>query len=267
MENSKTSASAQLLPGSNPVEIPGSHASLSGVLEMPEGGEPKAFALFAHCFTCGKDFLPQKRITQGLARAGIATLRFDFGGLGASEGQFADTSFLTNLDDLMAGAAWVEQHYRAPELLVGHSLGGAAVLAVAGKLPGVQAVATIGAPADPAHVTELFSDQKEAILREGEADVKLAGRNFRIGRKFIEDLETFNHKSLLQSMRGIDVLILHSPMDQVVSIENAAENFALLKHPKSFISLAGADHLLLDAGAADYVAALIEVWARRSLSS
>jgi alpha/beta superfamily hydrolase len=265
MEKSKSPAPVTLAPGSNPVEIPGSRAALAGVLEMPEGGEPKAFALFAHCFTCGKDFLPQKRITRALARSGIATLRFDFGGLGASEGQFAETSFLTNLDDSMAGAAWLEQHYRAPELLVGHSLGGAAVLAVAGKVPGVRAVATIGAPADPAHVTGLFPDQKATILSEGEADVKLAGRSFRVGRKFIEDLESFNHKSLLQGLRGIDVLILHSPLDQVVSIENAAENFALLKHPKSFISLAGADHLLLDAGAADYVAALIEVWARRSL--
>ena len=267
MNTSQSPASATFAPRSNPVEIPGSQAVLAGVLELPENGEPRVFALFAHCFTCGKDFLPQKRIARALARAGIATLRFDFGGLGASEGEFAETSFLTNLDDLMAGAAWLEQHYRAPELLVGHSLGGAAVLAAAGELPGVRAVATIGAPSDPAHVTQLFADQKAAILSEGEADVKLAGRTFRIGRKFVEDFETFNHKSLLQSLRGIDVLILHSPLDQVVSIENAAENFALLKHPKSFISLAGADHLLLEAGAADYVAALIEVWARRSLSS
>ena len=267
MNTSQSPASATFAPRSNPVEIPGSQAVLAGVLELPENGEPRAFALFAHCFTCGKDFLPQKRIARALARAGIATLRFDFSGLGASEGEFAETSFLTNLDDLMAGAAWLEQHYRAPELLVGHSLGGAAVLAVAGKLPGVRAVATIGAPSDPAHVTQLFSDQKAAILSEGEADVELAGRTFRIGRKFVEDFETFNHKSLLQSLRGIDILILHSPLDQVVSIENAAENFALLKHPKSFISLAGADHLLLEAGAADYVASLIEVWARRSLSS
>ena len=252
--------------GSHPVEIPGGNGTLAGVLELPEG-EPKGFALFAHCFTCGKDFQPQKRITRALARQGIATLRFDFGGVGASEGRFAETSFLTNLDDLMAGAAWLEGHHRAPELLVGHSLGGAAVLAVAGKLPQVRAVATIGAPADPAHVTHLFAEHRETILERGEAEVDLAGRRFRIGRKFIDDMEAFNHKNLLQKLRGIDVLILHSPLDKVVSINHAAENFALLKHPKSFISLAGADHLLLDPADADYVASLIEVWAQRGLRS
>ncbi len=252
---------------SKPVEMPGSTGTLAGVLEMPESGEPKAFALFAHCFTCGKDFLPQKRITRALARLGIATLRFDFGGLGASEGDFAETSFLTHLEDLRAGADWLEAHYRAPELLVGHSLGGAVVLAVGGELRGVRAVATIGAPADPAHVTQLFADQRETILSEGEAEVELGGRSVRIDRKFMEDLEAFNHKSLLQNLRGIDVLILHSPTDQVVSIEHAAENFALLKHPKSFISLARADHLLLDPQDAEYVAALIQVWVQRSLDS
>lgn len=238
---------------------------LAGVLELPEHGEPKAFGLFAHCFTCGKDFIPQKRISRALSRLGIATLRFDFGGLGASDGQFAETSFLTNLDDLMAAAAWLGTHYRSPELLVGHSLGGAAVLAVAGRLPELRAVAMIGAPADPAHVLHLFSGQKAAILDQGEADVELGGRSVRIGRKFIEDLEIFHHKSLLQKLRGLDILILHSPNDTVVSIDNAAENFALLKHPKSFVSLAGADHLLLDPEDAEFVASLIEVWARRSL--
>ena len=255
---------SSFVAGSNSVRIEGEDGALSGVLEMPET-TPRAYALFAHCFTCGKDFLPEKRITRHLANRGIATLRIDFAGLGKSGGAFKDSSFLTNLEDLVRAADWLRDHLAAPRLLVGHSLGGAAVLAAAGKIGGICAVATIGAPADPAHVTELFGSQIDEIRERGEAKVRLAGRSFVIGRRFLDDLETLDHLGELESLRDIDILILHAPKDKTVGIDNAALIFTALKHPKSFISLAEADHLLSDPKDAEYAASLIEVWARRAI--
>ncbi len=251
-------------PGSNSVRIEGENGALSGVLEMPDEAA-RATAIFAHCFTCGKDFLPEKRITRHLADRGIATLRIDFAGLGKSEGEFKNSSFLTNLEDLVRAADWLRENLAAPRLLVGHSLGGAAVLAAADEIPGIRAVATIGAPADPAHVTELFGSRIDEIRDRGEAEVKLAGRTFVIGRKFLDDMETLDHLGELESLRDIDVLILHAPKDQTVGIDNAARIFTALKHPKSFISLGEADHLLSDPEDAEYAASLIEVWARRAI--
>ena len=251
-------------PGSNSVRIEGENGALSGVLEMPDEA-PRATAIFAHCFTCGKDFLPEKRITRHLADRGIATLRIDFAGLGKSEGEFKNSSFLTNLEDLVRAADWLRENLAAPRLLVGHSLGGAAVLAAADEIPGIRAVATIGAPADPGHVTELFGSRVDEIRDRGEAEVKLAGRTFVIGRKFLDDMETLDHLGELESLRDIDVLILHAPKDQTVGIDNAARIFTALKHPKSFISLGDADHLLSDPEDAEYAASLIEVWARRAI--
>lgn len=258
--------SPPLLPGSNPITIPGPSGLLSGVLELPED-EPTAFALFAHCFTCGKDFLPEKRVTQGLAQQGIATLRIDFSGLGKSSGAFSDSSFLTNLDDLLAAADWLRTNHQAPRLLVGHSLGGAAVLAAAGGIPEVDAVATIAAPADPDHVTHLFEDHLDTIQQDGQAEVNLAGRPFVIGKRFLDDLQQHNQKETLASLRGVNVLIMHSPDDATVPLEDAGRIYSALKHPKSFISLAGANHLLTQPADAAYVADLIQVWASKTLTS
>jgi len=254
-----------LNPGSNPVTIDGPSGTLSGVFELPKG-EPKAFAIFAHCFTCGKDFLPQKQITQGLADQGIATLRIDFSGLGKSEGAFSDSSFLTNLDDLIAAADWLRNNHQAPNLLVGHSLGGAAVLAAASRIPEVKAVATIGAPSDPGHVTHLFDQHIDQINQEGKAEVNLAGRAFVVGKRFLDDLEQHNQKDELAKLKSVNVLIMHSPDDQIVPLENAGMIYSALQHPKSFIALAGADHLLTKPEDATYVASLIKVWASKTLA-
>ncbi len=252
-------------PGSNPIEIEGSNGRLAGVLEMPEG-EPVAFAIFAHCFTCGKDFVPGVRISKGLAAEGIATLRIDFSGLGQSGGKFEDSSFLTNIDDLLAGAQWLRENFKAPELLIGHSLGGAVALSAAGRIKSVKAVVTIGAPADPAHVTHLFEDHLSEIQESGKADVKLAGRNFVVGQKFLTDLEDHSHPEDLANLSGIQILIMHSPTDDVVPLENAGKIYSALRHPKSFISLAGADHLLLKEADAQYVVDTIKLWTTRALS-
>lgn len=252
-------------PGSNSVEIAGSSGTLAGVLEVPEG-EVKAYAIFAHCFTCGKDFLPGARITRGLAERGIATLRIDFSGLGKSGGEFGETSFLTNLDDLKAAADWLRSHHQAPKLLVGHSLGGAAVLAAAGSVEEVLAVVTIGAPADPAHVTHLFEADLSKIKEEGEAEIRLAGRSFVIGKRFLDDLEKYQQAKELAKLRGVETLIMHSPSDDVVALENAGQIYSALRHPKSFVSLAGADHLLTREDDSRYVTDLIQVWAGRVLA-
>ena len=256
--------SSSATPGSNPIEIVGSNGQLAGVLEMPEG-EPAAFAIFAHCFTCGKDFAPGVRISKGLAAQGIATLRIDFSGLGQSGGKFEDSSFLTNVEDLLAGAKWLEENFKAPKLLIGHSLGGAAVLSAAGRIESVKAVVTIGAPADPAHVTHLFEDHLAEIKEAGKADVILAGRNFVVGQKFLTDLEDHCHPGDLANLSGIETLIMHSPSDEVVPLENAGLIYSALRHPKSFISLAGADHLLVKAEDAQYVVDTIKLWTTRVL--
>jgi len=249
--------------GSHQVNIESKNGNLSGALEYPEG-PVKAVALFAHCFTCGKDFFPAVRVSKALASLGIATLRVDFSGIGKSEGNFASTSFLTNLDNLHTASEWLDKHIACPALLIGHSLGGAAVYAVAGSLCGTKAVVSIGAPADPAHVLHLIEDYVDEIESKGEAEVSLAGRSFTIGKKFIDDLKAYDHQAKLNTLTG-HKLVMHAPSDLTVELSNAGEIYSQLEHPKSFISLPGADHLLTDQEDAEYVANVIAVWSRKAL--
>jgi uncharacterized OsmC-like protein/alpha-beta hydrolase superfamily lysophospholipase len=236
---------------------------LSALLDRP-AGRPVAFALFAHCFTCGKDVLAAKRIAEGLTARGIAVLRFDFTGLGASEGEFANTTFSSNVADLVAAASHLRTMYQAPAILIGHSLGGAAVLAAAAQVPEARAVVTIAAPADPGHVTGLFRQHVAAIQAEGEVEVSLAGRPFRIRKEFLDDVAMQNLERSLRELRKA-LLVLHSPTDELVGIENASAIFTAAKHPKSFVSLSGADHLLSRRADAVYVAEVIAAWSERYL--
>ena len=237
--------------------------TLAGRLERPHG-TPVAYALFAHCFTCGKDIAAAQRIAKGLAAEGIAVLRFDFTGLGHSEGEFANTTFSANVDDLVAAADFLRDHHGVPALLVGHSLGGAAVLAAADRIPDAKAVATIGAPADPAHVTELFHDKTADIQSAGEAEVDLAGRRFTIRKAFLDDIAARNITDCLGRMRKA-LLVMHGPRDTVVGIENATSIFTAARHPKSFVSLDDADHLLSRKPDAIYAAQVLAAWAARYL--
>ena len=237
--------------------------TLAGLLEKPEDESSIcAHALFAHCFTCGKDIAAASRISRALAAEGIAVLRFDFTGLGNSDGDFANTSFSSNVDDLVRAADALAATGQAPQILVGHSLGGAAVLAAAARIESVEAVVTIGAPATARHVEHLFRDSRQRIEDEGEAVVSLGGREFRIQRQFLEDLE--RHAST-ESLRELDaaLLIFHSPRDTIVSIDEAARIYQAARHPKSFISLDQADHLLSNAADSRYVARTLAAWASR----
>ncbi|MCY0094460.1 bifunctional alpha/beta hydrolase/OsmC family protein [Hoeflea ulvae] len=240
-----------------------SGAKLAARLDLP-AGSIRAWALFAHCFTCSKDTLAARRISGELARAGIAVMRFDFTGLGSSGGDFASTNFSSNLEDLRAAADWLAVHYDAPEILVGHSLGGAAVLAIAGDLKSVRAVATIGAPAEASHVIENFQSHIDEITTGGEAAVSLGGRPFTIQRQFVEDLNAISLAEKIGRMKTA-LLVLHGPRDQVVGIDNAAAIFTAAKHPKSFVSLDDADHMLSDPADANYAAGIIASWAARYL--
>lgn len=236
---------------------------LDAAIDFP-AGPVRGFALFAHCFTCGKNLQAAKRIARSLAEKGIATLRFDFTGLGSSDGDFSNTSFLTNIDDLVAAAAFMRENYRAPEILIGHSLGGAAVLAAASRIPESKGVVTIGAPADPEHVTELLGGDLETIRQEGQAVVSLAGRKFTIGSKFLDDFAEHCQPCEIAKL-GRDLLIFHAPGDQTVGIENAGKIYSAAKHPKSFHSLAEADHLLTNPADAQHVAGVVAAWAGRLL--
>ena len=236
---------------------------LAAALDLPEQ-EPLAFALFAHCFTCGKDALSAKRISTALAAKGIAVLRFDFTGLGASEGEFANATFSSNVADLVRAADHLRKTRKAPALLIGHSLGGAAILAAAKDIPEAKAVVTIAAPSAPAHVTGLFKDQIEDIRTVGEVEVSLAGRPFRIKREFLDDIAEHDLMAQIGKLRKA-LLVMHSPTDDIVGIDNATRIFMSARHPKSFVSLAGADHLLSDRRDAAYVADMIAAWAPRYL--
>ncbi len=236
---------------------------LAGRLETPVT-PPTAYALFAHCFTCSKDIAAASRISRALVAEGIAVLRFDFTGLGNSDGDFANTNFSSNVDDLVAAAAALEAAYAAPQLLVGHSLGGAAVLAAAEHLPSVKAVVTIGAPADPAHVKHLFAGELDDITRDGRAEVTLAGRRFTIEKQFVEDLEEQRTSERVHRLRRA-LLILHAPLDELVSIDEARKIYTSAMHPKSFIALDGADHLLSRPRDSQYVGRAIAAWASRYL--
>jgi uncharacterized OsmC-like protein/alpha-beta hydrolase superfamily lysophospholipase len=235
---------------------------LAALLDSP-AEPPRAYALFAHCFTCGKDINAAKRIAEGLTALGIAVLRFDFTGLGSSEGEFANTTFSSNVADLVAAAVELRKKRQAPAILIGHSLGGAAVLAAAGGVPEARALVTIGAPCDPAHVIGLVQN-RGMIAATGDIDVALAGRSFRVSRAFLEDVAEQKLETRIAGLRKA-LLVFHSPSDDIVGIENASRIFTAAKHPKSFVSLAGADHLLSRRSDAAYVANVIHAWAERYL--
>ncbi len=237
---------------------------LAGNLELPPGGVWQATALFAHCFTCTRNIKAARNITRSLARAGFAVLRFDFTGLGESEGDFSNTTFSSNLDDLEDAAGWIADHLDAPQLLVGHSLGGAAILAAAERLDSVRAVATLAAPANATHVLKQLGSNLETIESEGSAKVQLAGRPFRIRKDFVEDARSHDFEERLRKLRRA-LLVMHSPIDKTVSIENAQKIFAAALHPKSFVSLDDADHLLSNEQDSNYAGTVIATWARRFL--
>lgn len=257
-----------------PVNAPGERVTftgeggdlLAGRLDLPEG-RPRAFALFAHCFTCGKDIAAASRISAGLVGAGFAVLRFDFTGLGSSEGEFANTTFSSNVGDLVAAARMLRARHEAPALLIGHSLGGAAVLAAAPRIPGVRAVATIAAPADPVHVAGLISPEARRVIeRDGEGEVSLAGRPFRIRREFLHDIADHELGHAIERLDAA-LIVMHSPVDEVVGIDHARRIYEAARHPKSFVSLDGADHLLSDRADAAYVAAVLAAWSIRYLAA
>ena len=235
---------------------------LAARLDFPSDDNPSAYALFAHCFTCSKNTKAIAYISRALTGHGIAVMRFDFTGLGESEGDFADTNFSSNVEDLVTAAEFMTQHYEAPKILIGHSLGGAAVLQAAAKIPSSLAVITIAAPADPNHVSLALGDAKEIIERRGEAKVDLAGRSFKIKKQFLDDLESVSMHQTIQNLKRA-LLIFHAPNDSVVGIENAAKIFQIARHPKSFISLDRADHLLMNPKDSQYVGTLIAAWAMK----
>ncbi len=235
---------------------------LAGDLILPSDHSTNSFSLFAHCFTCSKNIKAMHYLTTALNADGFGILKFDFTGLGESKGDFADTNFTTNVLDLISAADFLEQQYEAPKLLVGHSLGGAAVLEAASCIQSIKAVATIGAPSDPLHVKHLFEYKEEEINTLGEAEVYLDGRKFNIKKQFLQDLQNSDIKDRIGNMKKA-LLVLHSPLDKTVGIENASEIFEAAKHPKSFISLDKADHLLMDKEDALYAGSMISSWAKR----
>lgn len=246
------------------VDFPGSQgAPLAGRLDTPEM-PPRAWALFAHCFTCSKDSKAAAFIARALAEAGFGVLRFDFTGLGGSGGDFANTHFSSNVNDLVAAADWLRAEHGAPALLIGHSLGGAAVLAAAHRVPDSVAVATLGAPFEPAHVARQFGDGLKLIESQGQATVQLAGRPFTIKREFLDDLAGQSQADRIHELRR-PLMVLHAPLDKVVAVDSARRIFETARHPKSFVSLDGADHLLNDAADARFAAGLIAAWAQRYL--
>lgn len=241
-----------------------SGGTLAARLDLPEG-PVRSFALFAHCFTCSKDLGAVRRLAAELTREGIAVLRFDFTGLGSSEGEFASTNFSSNVDDLALAAAYLRDHFEAPSVLIGHSLGGAAVLSVAKHIPEVRAVVTIGAPADAGHVLRNFGAKLEEIEERGVAEVSLAGRAFHIEKQFVDDVRNQRIHGAVAALKR-PLLILHAPRDEVVGIENATEIFQAAKHPKSFVSLDPADHLLTDPQDAAFAGRVIAGWLTRYIA-
>ncbi len=240
---------------------------LAAVLDLPASPHPRAYALFAHCFTCSKNVKAAHHISRGLTESGIAVLRFDFTGLGESEGEFANTNFSSNVADLVAAAEFLESEYRAPEVLVGHSLGGAAVLMAGEKIPSTRVVATIAAPADPAHVSKHLETSRDELEDKGEAEVTLGGRKFRIKKQFLDDLAENRMEATIRALRRKAVLVFHSPVDEVVGIDNAAKICTTALHPKSFISLDTADHLLSDPADSVYCGTVISALSRKYLAA
>ena len=237
---------------------------LAAHLELPVDQHPFAFAIFAHCFTCGKNVRAARSISQCLTKRGIAVLRFDFAGLGGSEGDFSDTNFTSNIKDLVTAAAYLREHHEAPTILIGHSLGGAAVLAAAAEIPSIKAVVTVGAPAEPAHVQHLMQSLTQTIETEGVAALQLGNKSFTIKKQFLKDIQEQTLKGKISRL-GKALLILHSPQDRVVSISNAEKIYQTARHPKSFITLDGADHLLTNKADGHYAGEVIASWVDRYL--
>ncbi len=235
---------------------------LSAMIDFPLVGKPKAFVLFAHCFTCSKNLKTVENISRALTQSDLAVMRFDFTGLGQSEGEFSKTNFSSNLDDLKKAYEFLEVEYEAPRILVGHSLGGVAILHVAKALKKVQAIVTIGAPSTPAHVRKLFKGSQDLIEKEGKAEVDIGGRNFTIEKQLIDDLEKNDSRKVIKELKRA-LLIMHSPQDNIVGIDNAAEIYTAAMHPKSFISLDGSDHLMTDTADSLYAGSMIAPWVSR----
>lgn len=246
------------------LKIPTSTHSLNAKLELPSDNKVKQYAIFAHCFTCNSDLDVVRHISRSLTQQGTAVLRFDFTGLGQSEGKFKDTNFSGNVDDILKVNEYLTEHYQAAEILIGHSLGGTAILMAAAKLKGIKAMVTIGSPSEASHVQHLFNNQKEAIEKTGEAEVNIGGRPFKIKKQFIDDLKSTNVLDIVKSLR-IPYLILHSPQDKIVEISNASQLYNAAFHPKSFISLDRVDHLLSKKEDALYAANIIASWSSRYL--
>jgi putative redox protein len=247
---------------SRTLRFPGTQGvELAARLDLP-AGEPRAYAIFAHCFTCSKDTKAAAYISQALAERGIGVLRFDFTGLGASAGAFEETSFSSNVGDLLAAAQYLRVQYRAPQLLIGHSLGGAAVLAAAGQIAEARAVATLGAPFDPAHVARLVAASRDEIEKKGAAMVSIGGRPFRVKKQFLDDLGRHHPAESIGKLRKA-LLVMHAPFDRIVDIDNASKIFVAAKHPKSFVSLDDADHLISRPEHAAYAAEVLAAWASR----
>lgn len=232
---------------------------LQAYLELPANQKPKNYAIFAHCFTCNSTLKPVKNISRALTLHGFGVVRFDFTGLGKSEGEFADSYFSANVDDLLAVSDYMKQHYQAPTLLVGHSLGGAAVIVAASKLASVKAVATIGAPATTEHVKKHFSHHVQEIAAKGDVEVNIGGRPFKISQEFVDDFDKTDLPEITKNLRK-PILIMHAPFDKVVGIDNAHQLYQAAHHPKSFISLNDADHLLLESKDSIYVGNMIGTW-------
>lgn len=251
---------------SEKITFPGHDGQQLAALLNKPAGLIKAVALFAHCFTCSKDIFAARQIASTLTGQGFAVMRFDFTGLGHSEGEFANTNFSSNVADLKAAARWLESQEMAPSVLIGHSLGGAAVLKVAPEIASVKAIATIGAPGDPAHVAHNFQNSRDEIEANGKAEIILAGRPFTIQKQFLDDIEQSSLIAAQKAFRGA-TLILHAPLDGIVGIHNAADIFTQAHHPRSFISLDGADHLLSQQADANYAATIIGSWSQRYLDA
>lgn len=248
------------------LDIPGPGGQkLSALLDLPVDGAPVAYALFAHCFTCSKNLKAVYHISRTLTRERIGVLRFDFTGLGESGGDFADTSLLSNVEDLVAAADFLAARFEGPRLLIGHSFGGAAVLQAASAIPSSKAVVTIAAPADPRHVARTLGPATQTIAATGEAAVNISGRTFTLRKKFLDDLKGIDTEAVIQNLNRA-LLVLHSPLDDIVGIENAARIFQIARHPKSFVSLDQADHLLSNIADSRYAGAVIAAWAERYIA-
>lgn len=238
---------------------------LVGRLELPINQHPHNYAIFAHCFTCNKNLSAVKNISRELTANGFGVLRFDFTGLGESEGDFENTNFSGNVEDLIHASNYLKENYTAPSLLIGHSLGGAAIIFAASKIESVKAVATIGAPSNPKHVEHLIHSNVEEIKATGKANVNIGGRPFTIKKQFLDDIETKSLPDVAKNLRKA-LLVMHSPQDTTVGIENAEEIYVAARHPKSFVTLDGADHLLMKKEDSVYVGSVISTWAKRYIS-